>query len=1639
MSSSRNAAAAEMQSLMARLQGRLAGGNAQRERFTTLANQIRSGDESDKYTALTEVCEALNMATEEILMGMRPDVLVPPTVQCLRLEHNNELMYLAARVLTYMADTIPPTAQMIVRCDGVPLLCEKLMAISDIELAEQCISCLDRVANDNPAAVLDAGGAVALLTFVDFFSTAVQRNAVATVAKICRQVRTGTFGLVSSILPQLRNFVQSDDEKIAEQSLLALSRIANGVRQDANMSVEVFGETAPIIMDVLEGAKSGARFSAAVKFLVAVASVAAVAEMLVDLGSVKTLTDVLSQGGCEGGAPSPADRIATAGAESPLMLAASPSASRTPTRMTPIMSPAASPATPPPPLTPQQQPKKAAKLSPDVVADLTAVLKLLLPPPQEDFTLYMDGVELIQHHSGSLGSRRQSSVLSEGNEEAAGEGEDDEGDEDDGDEEAHEPEPEPAAAAATDPRAAAATQRRLAQRQLIENHLQARGIQIQNERRWLGLRVGRHQCDSCGKAGLAPGDWYRCNDVEDSDLCQHCLCVPSGAASGTSYTDMGALLEANRPGEGTDEIVERKPQLTEKHAMLQRSPHLLERIAEAAPTLVSIALEVDHPAARRNSIEFMMRVVAQANADVAGELLDIPSIGSFVSSLLRRGTASRLQEVAAAVFISERLARLRPDKCREVFIKEGVLHALSAARSVGRSESKAASPVSSSGPGALPLAHEQPLHLRTSTEAGWRRLLAERTTALVAMLSGGEDRPAARALAAAAAAVDEDDAPVAGDNAWATAVDNLCSALETGASAFELLNSGVIEGLVHYLAKAPSADARVAAAVTLLAGLSAGRESPVNDSMTYEPASPGRGPEWGRTTLARLLKHLHTLIGQLENFSATQNHRAIRLQIQSQRGASEPQSPTSPNRPAALPVPDRRSGAASSPSNRRRDRAVNVSIEPLATIAAVSDFICQRILNMAPPGLGGPGTVPQRQRGEQPAGPEDDEDVEDILPETSASVKARAAEPAGRASGVRTPSSPTVGPTIYVRYGDQTLAHSMSMQQVMQEYVPRSKHGEPVNLYFSLTPFGPEVKPVPTSGARDHTYAPQFCSNTLFRCAAEIEEAVVGRLGIEECATAEVVEPLVAVLRLLRVLHSTLRNPESIRDWYAAVGAMQFPETEYAAPAVVQFAQGHATTVATEFQNSKLTNKALRCVDGPNCITVLLESWCVALACDCPFLFSTAVRRLLFEVAFFGTSRALVRVMEHCKEMEIPVSAHHKNHRVARHKFRVWRDRPLECARVIFEQHGASRSMFDIQYYNEVGSGLGPTHEFFHLVGDALRSKSLGVWRSGDENPTAKVIETTVGLFLQPDGSLSGLDPDSVPMAKSASFAGLSGAGFVGSFLARGLIDHHVVNVRLSPAQLRLLRGDRMVMEDLRHVSPDIYDVLRALTIAHNRGATVADVGSAKNVPIADLGLQFVVPGADVDLPLKPGGEGIAVTPANVAEYVGLVGSVMLCEGVHTPAVEMREAFNRVLSLRGLRLFMPSELGDLFCGHQTVVTAEEWAAHTLCDHGFTSASPTVRTLYEVLGDMTLEEQQLFIRFLTGSKQLPVGGLPALRPKVTVVRKRLADGGLAQEVQQLPSAMTCQNYLKLPAYDTREALESKLKQAIQEGSSAFSFT
>jgi E3 ubiquitin-protein ligase TRIP12 len=109
------------------------------------------------------------------------------------------------------------------------------------------------------------------------------------------------------------------------------------------------------------------------------------------------------------------------------------------------------------------------------------------------------------------------------------------------------------------------------------------------------------------------------------------------------------------------------------------------------------------------------------------------------------------------------------------------------------------------------------------------------------------------------------------------------------------------------------------------------------------------------------------------------------------------------------------------------------------------------------------------------------------------------------------------------------------------------------------------------------------------------------------------------------------------------------------------------------------------------------------------------------------------------------------------------------------------------------------------------------------------------------------------------------------------------------------------------------------------------------------------------------------------------------------------------------------------------------------DHGYNASSPPIQNLLEIMGEFTPDEQRSFLQFITGAPHLPPGGLAALSPKLTIVRKHptgasgaplgstppgaalglgtmLADG-------DLPSVMTCANYLKLPPYSCKVRFDS----------------
>lgn len=72
-------------------------------------------------------------------------------ISLLNVEHNSQLMLLAARNLTLLADVLPTICSSIVRHGAVPALCARLMTIEYIDLAEQSLQ-----VNSTPPLCLDS-------------------------------------------------------------------------------------------------------------------------------------------------------------------------------------------------------------------------------------------------------------------------------------------------------------------------------------------------------------------------------------------------------------------------------------------------------------------------------------------------------------------------------------------------------------------------------------------------------------------------------------------------------------------------------------------------------------------------------------------------------------------------------------------------------------------------------------------------------------------------------------------------------------------------------------------------------------------------------------------------------------------------------------------------------------------------------------------------------------------------------------------------------------------------------------------------------------------------------------------------------------------------------------------------------------------------------------------------------------------------------------------------------------------------------------------------------------------------------------------------------------------------------------------
>lgn len=144
-----------------------------------------------------------------------------------------------------------------------------------------------------------------------------------------------------------------------------------------------------------------------------------------------------------------------------------------------------------------------------------------------------------------------------------------------------------------------------------------------------------------------------------------------------------------------------------------------------------------------------------------------------------------------------------------------------------------------------------------------------------------------------------------------------------------------------------------------------------------------------------------------------------------------------------------------------------------------------------------------------------------------------------------------------------------------------------------------------------------------------------------------------------------------------------------------------------------------------------MPDWANELPQHFSFLFPFETRYSYLQQTSFGYRRLIARyanaqTSSGRRDELMPLN------RIVRQKCRIARTQILESAMRVMDLFGAIDGILEIEYFDEIGTGLGPTLEFFSLVSRELCRRSLGIWRDEDESKEGDYVYHPKGLFPAP-------------------------------------------------------------------------------------------------------------------------------------------------------------------------------------------------------------------------------------------------------------------------------------------------------------------
>ncbi|KAJ5183327.1 hypothetical protein N7492_000943 [Penicillium capsulatum] len=181
---------------------------------------------------------------------------------------------------------------------------------------------------------------------------------------------------------------------------------------------------------------------------------------------------------------------------------------------------------------------------------------------------------------------------------------------------------------------------------------------------------------------------------------------------------------------------------------------------------------------------------------------------------------------------------------------------------------------------------------------------------------------------------------------------------------------------------------------------------------------------------------------------------------------------------------------------------------------------------------------------------------------------------------------------------------------------------------------------------------------------------------------------------------------------------------------------------------------------------------------------------------------------------------------------------------------------------------------------------------------------------------------------------------------------------------------------------------------------------------------------------LRPNGSDIPVTNQNRLVYISYIARYRLQVQPSLQTNAFLQGLGQIIQPAWLSMFNQSELQTLVSGETGDIDVEDLRRNTLYGGVYTIGDdneehPTVKIFWQVMHDMSIEERQKVLRFVTSTPRAPLLGFSHLHPRFSIRDS-------SSDEERLPSTSTCVNLLKLPRYSNAETLRSKLLYAVSSG-------